>query len=288
MEFEKINVRKLSELPEDYHCSCSYCKKFKGMLIRKNGDFYNRNERRKYYSPEELASTTQPKGHLAKTPLHVARWAVQRFTSSGDIVVDPTVGAGTTLVEAMHHGCTAYGVELEFPEVTRANIKHAKAQGATGKGKCYKGDARKLRSVLRSVQPGSVQLVVNNPPYSGDQSQKAIGGELYDYQNPSNLGLLKERGEYFSTIQDIYGQCGELLKPRGTLVIGIKDMVRNKAPYPLHEFIAGEVMLTKLFSYVGMWLLPHYPPTLFMNTYNKRFPDVKVPRYQTITVFKRK
>lgn len=286
--FEKINVTKCG-IPNDYHCDCHYCAKFRGILKRKDGSYYNRNDRRKYYSRAELASTTENHaGHIAKTPLHIARWAIDSFSVQNEVILDPTAGAGTSLVEAMWRRRQGIGIELEFSSVTRENIRNATELGANGKSICIKGDARNmLRLLSKKIKPGGVDLVVNNPPYSGDQSQKAIGGGLYDYINDKNLGLLSEGDEYFETLFKIYNDCRELLRHKGHIVIGVKDMVKNKQPFFLHKEL-GSLFQPRLWTYKGMWLLPHHPTTLFINTYNKRFPDVKVPRYQTILVFQKR
>ena len=44
---EKVHLSKES-IPEDYHCNCSYCSKFKGVLIRKDGTLYSKLDRNGY------------------------------------------------------------------------------------------------------------------------------------------------------------------------------------------------------------------------------------------------
>ena len=100
---EAINVE--NRLPDDYHCDCYFCKKFKGLLIRSDGSFYNKNDRNCYYWKGEV-------GHIARTPLHLARFLVQRYTRLGQWVFDPTVGAGTTVVEAMNQRRNAVGIDI--------------------------------------------------------------------------------------------------------------------------------------------------------------------------------
>jgi DNA modification methylase len=51
--------------------------------------------------------------HPAKMLPAIARHAIQRYSKPGDLVLDPMCGIGTTLVEAVHLGRHAVGVELE-------------------------------------------------------------------------------------------------------------------------------------------------------------------------------
>jgi len=287
MILEEIHMERLKTLPRDYHCSCKYCKKFfKGVLKRSDGSYYNKHERRDYYSKKELASTKEKAGHPAKTPLHIARWAIQKFTDEGDWVLDPTVGSGTTMVEAILQGRNSIGIELEFTEVTEANVEAAQSLYGkkSPKGTIIEGDARKIKKLVRRK---GIELIVNNPPYWGDQSQKAMKGGLYDY-NREKPNIAFEKGEsYFDTLGKIYSECYDLCKKGSHLVIGVKDQIRNKKSDLLHKSLIEVILRDTEFKLKGIILLPHYPRTLFMNTYNLRFPEVKIPYYQTIVVFRR-
>lgn len=275
-EIEHVNLEE-QKIPDDYHCDCDFCKKFAGVLIRKDGTKYSKLERRKYYNTEV------EKAHIAKTPLHVARWAIQEYSEIGEMVLDPTMGAGTTAVEALMQERDTAGIEIEFKHVIDANIE--KCNPYNYRHFIAEGDARDLLDIFPDLK---VDLVVNNPPYSGDVNQKYYGKaekNEYDKRLSKNLALMKENQEYWETLGSIYGQAKMLLKKGGRLVIGVKDMIRQKAPFLIHKFY-GEQILEQGYTFERMVLLPHYPPTMFMSTYNKRFPDVPVPRYQTILVFR--
>ena len=62
--------------PGNYHCGCEHCRASLGELKRPDGTYYSRLERREYYDKAEKGGG----GHIAKTPIHIARWAVQKFT----------------------------------------------------------------------------------------------------------------------------------------------------------------------------------------------------------------
>lgn len=279
-------------VPKDYHCACARCKKAIGELVRADGTHYSRNDRRIYYSPEERASTSVPTGHIAKTPLHVARWAVQTYTKKGDWVLDPTAGAGTTMVEALVLGRNAVGVEIQTIDVLKANCGHVLAQPLAARPHAafcaIHGDARALKKLLDAAGAKErFSLVVNNPPYWGDQSQKGQGAKMYRYdETRENLAFLKEGPEYYEALASIYAQCVERMKPGARFVLGIKDQMRDRAPDMLHQKI-GDVLEKLGLEHEGTAFLLHYPATLHLNTYEKR-TGVKPPLYQTIVVFKKR
>lgn len=288
MEIEPVHVIP-GKIPDDYHCRCRYCMKAIGELRREDGSNYSRLERREYYSDIERGEG----GHIAKTPLHIARWAVQEYTSPGDWVLDPTAGAGTTLVEALIQGRNAAGMELEYGNIIAANVeKHAHGVQA----KIRVGDARGIGQYLPEIGKW-FKLVVNNPPYFGDQSfpgpsPNGLGKEhratektyFYD-KNLPNLAFLKEGPEYWDTISGIYKDCIQWLSPGGYFVIGVKDQMRQKKPDQLHEKFA-RVLTTLGLQHVGTAFLLHYPGTLHLHTYEKRW-GAAPPKYQSIVVFRK-
>lgn len=276
------------ELPDDYYCRCTYCQLYLGELRPADGSYYSRLERRKYYDQIERGKG----GHIAKTPLHVARWAIQTYSKPGDWVLDPTIGAGTTAVESLLQERNVAGMEIEYGDVLQANIKKAIHDGV--KAKIGLGDARNIGEFLGDQK---FQLVINNPPYSGDVSMPSPKGDLrgkehrhletkfkYDKDLP-NLAFLKEGDEYWREMKAIYGACIDHLTPRGHFVTGIKDMMRDRQPFPLHcDFC--DLLASLGMTFVGTALLKHYPGTLFLNTYFKRY-GVHPPYYQTISVFRK-
>jgi modification methylase len=84
--------------------------------------------------------------HPAKMLPTIARQAIAAYSHPGDLVLDPMCGIGTTLVEAIHLGRQAIGIELEprWAQLASANLTHARYQGATGTATVLTGDARQL------------------------------------------------------------------------------------------------------------------------------------------------
>lgn len=274
---DRVLVRE-GVIPDDYHCRCDLCQRAIGELRPADGSYYSRLERRQYYDPSESGG-----GHIARTPLHVARWAIQAYSKPGDWVVDPTIGAGTTAVEAITQGRNVAGMEIQYGDILQANIRRNMSGDVQAIVRI--GDARTIGSMLTEINIRPT-LVVNNPPYSGDEAADGKAGKTYFYRDGlPNLAFLKEGDEYWRAIDEIYRACVEALVPGGHFVIGVKDMMRQKKPYLLHAFLA-ERLLSMGMKYVGTAFLRHYPGTLFMNTYPRRY-GVQPPLYQTIAVLQK-
>ena len=161
----------------------------------------------------------------------IATTAISTFTAPGDLVLDPMCGIGTTLVEAMHLGRDAIGVEYEesWADLARANVAHARDQGATGHGHIACGDARHAAALFETAVRGTVALVLTSPPYgpSVHGQVRAVAGlgvhkshDRYsrDPANLAHVGL--ER--LLLAMREVLGQCAQLLRPGGVVAMTVR------------------------------------------------------------------
>lgn len=145
-----------------------------------------RNQRRGRYSPASAA-------HPAKMLPAIAAHAVATYTTPGQLVLDPMCGIGTTLVEAVHLGRNALGVELEprWAAIACGNLNHARAQGASGHARVKTGDARRTHTLIGSDQYGRVQLLLTSPPYGA-----SLHGQVVSSRESGQPGIAKFDGTY--------------------------------------------------------------------------------------------
>ena len=296
--FEKLHHR--MSIPDDYHGKDIIIGDWLGEVYHTPTDqYYTQSTRTRYYFPE-----VKPEGGFDKhiCPGHWSgyRWAIQQFTKEGDTILDPTVGTGTAVVEAINHRRNAIGIELEFSEITRRTIQtqydRANEVGSVvplGKGTIIEGDARDLDD---HVGDQMFDMIINGTPYpvlGGGQSDapergytSAGRGATIQYQKDKNVGVLKGQ-VYWDTILAIYSAAINKLKPGGKFITLIKDPTQNKEPYLLHKMVADMLMENLPVKPYGTFVHRHLPQTLFMNTYPKRYPEVNLPLYQTGTVLEK-
>ena len=182
------------------------------------------SQRRGRYTPDSVK-------HPARMLPAIAAHAIETYTEPGDLVLDPMCGIGTTLVEAVHAGRDAVGVEYEsrWADIADANITHAHHLGGTGRGAVIRGDATKLTSLLPAVLHGQVALVVTSPPY---------GPTVHGLVRPTpGEGVAKSDNRYGEdkgnlAYQDLTGLlegftgilagCATLLRPGGIVVVTVR------------------------------------------------------------------
>ena len=186
-------------------------------------------QRRGRYLPESVR-------HPARMLPAIAAHAVHTYTEPGDLVLDPMCGIGTTLVEAIHLGRDAVGVEYEprWAELAATNVAHARAQGATGRGEVLTGDGRHVSSLVDPALRGLVALVLTSPPYGPSvhgrvRARPGRGVEKYhcSYSNDrANLAAVGFEALLEAT-EEILAGCARLLRPRGVVVTTVRPWRRQ-------------------------------------------------------------
>ena len=193
----------------------------------------------------------------------IPRALMLMYTKPGDIVLDPMVGSGTTLIEAKLLGRNAIGVDINYNAVIltlhrlyhllkalEAHRKvnndllgflHEDAQGnanATISGvslddiekawfKVYHGDARNLNEIADE----SVDLIATHPPYFNIIKYGDDGGIEGDLSRARSLE------EYLKWSREIAGELYRVLKPGKYCTILIGDTRINKHYVPISHYV---------------------------------------------------
>ncbi|WP_435204981.1 TRM11 family SAM-dependent methyltransferase [Micromonospora sp. bgisy143] len=187
--------------------------------------------------------------HPARMLPAIAAHAVTAYTNPGDLVLDPMCGIGTTLIEAIHAGRDAIGVEYEsrWSDIADANITHAHHQGATGRAGVIRGDATKILSLMPAALTGQVALVVTSPPYGptvhGLVRPGADGVAKFDnaYNDGTDRGNLAYRDLTGLTdgFTQILAGCHTLLRPGGVVVVTARPWRKHGELVDLPSAVIG-------------------------------------------------
>jgi modification methylase len=173
--------------------------------------------------------------HPARMLPAIARTAITEYTAPGDLVLDPMCGIGTTLVEAVHAGRHAVGVEYEqeWADLARANVDHARESGAPGDGEIITGDALRLGELVAPMIRARVALVLTSPPYGasvhGQAKAQAGAGVIKAHDrystDPANLAH-QSVGRLLDAVTRILASCRDLLRPGGVAVLTVRPFRR--------------------------------------------------------------
>jgi len=152
----------------------------------------------------------------------IARNIIEMYTNKGDYVLDPMVGAGTTLIEAKLLARHALGIDIN-PEATKLAEKGLRFNHhPPTKQKVKVGDARDL-SFLKD---NSFDLVLTHPPYMN--IIKYSNGEI-----PADLSNIGSLPKFCDEIEKIAKELFRVLRPDKFCAILIGDTRKGKHYVPL-------------------------------------------------------
>ncbi len=182
--------------------------------------------------------------HPAVFPIAMAKRLIELFTHQGELVVDPFVGSGTTLLAAQDLQRNAIGFDLNPKYVDLANSRVQNLSSEECKQIAFCEDARNISNRLAK---GTVKLVVTSPPYANilnrKRKNKSRRGDLreneqYDKieqysQDHRDLGIL-EAEQFEVAIFEIFKNARSALSSNAHVIINITDAWIEAKRSPLH------------------------------------------------------
>ena len=190
--------------------------------------------------------------HPASFPPSMIEEFIEFFTKPGEIVLDPFLGTGSTLVACENTARKGIGIEL-YP-------KYSKTAKSRTKFPVLEGDVRIL---LPTLEKQSFSLCITSPPYwrilkkkkdYNQQERLEKGLDLQYGQNPLDLGMIEEKEEFLNELVDIFTKIHELLLPQAYLIVFIQNIRDKGEMIPLAFELP--LRLTKWYSFLGerIWL----------------------------------
>lgn len=190
--------------------------------------------------------------HPATFPISLAKAVIELFTHEGQLVIDPFVGSGTTLVGARDMNRNAVGfdlhqkyIDLSLGRLVENNMFNKAQQSAI----C--DDARNIPDWLG---PETVSLILTSPPYAnllnrkrknksrrGDLRANEQLGKVEQYsQDPRDLGTLMLE-DYTREMGNVFAGLLPLLKPKAHCVINVPDMWWENQRITIHVSLIEEM-----------------------------------------------
>ena len=183
--------------------------------------------------------------HPAKFPETLAQNFIEFFTKTGQTVLDPMAGSGSTLVACLRAARHGIGIELNhrYAEMARQVIsEEQEALGAASNGletRILEGDAREISSLGLDT----VDYIITSPPYwdmlrahgSKNQQARRRNDELdvFYSDDPRDLGNLTDYDDFLDQLCRIFESIQPLLRDTGYLTIIVKNIKKGGRIYPL-------------------------------------------------------
>lgn len=202
-----------------------------------------------YYEKRDLRDKDV---HPAVFPVGLPAKCIKLFTHEGELVLDPFVGSGTTLLAAQDLNRNAVGFDLkkEYVKLSKSRLAQSRLYNKT-KQLAICADAHEIPAYL---EPETISLSVTSPPYANmlnrKRLNKSIRGDLrqnkhylkvQQYSNdPRDLGTMQPR-RYAETLGEIYRGLLPLHKPKAHCVINVTDLWWENRRVPVHLYVIEEM-----------------------------------------------
>ena len=171
-------------------------------------------------------------------PPQIPRNLMERYTSRGDLVVDPFVGGGTTLIEAWLLGRHSVGLDISKLAIQTTSAKLEEMGNLAKKSspfaldnsyrpKVIKGNALDLTSILRIHGLGSskAKLVCVHPPY--------LDSLKYTVNNSNDLALISDPEVFCQRMRRFARQALATLSTDGVCAVLTGDVRKQGKIIPL-------------------------------------------------------
>ena len=186
--------------------------------------------------------------HPAKYPEQMVAEFIKFFTKSGEVVLDPFLGTGSTLVACYETKRNGIGIELQekYAEIAKERLKKLEGQLRLNKEGCGQsckelvilGNSAEIDYLWRQYQLPKVDFVITSPPYGLMLNKKGLvtkereeqGLDLKYSEDKEDLGIAKDYEDFLQRLTDIFVKIKEKVKDGGYLVIILQNYM-NKGEY---------------------------------------------------------
>jgi DNA modification methylase len=190
--------------------------------------------------------------HPASFPESLVKDFVSFFTRKGELVVDPFVGTGSTLLAALETGRSAIGFDIvkKYADISKERVKDALAQNGTLEkarksgpswAKIIKADSAKLSKVWKRKGFPPADYCITSPPYWNQlrkshmrQKGRAEKGLDTTYSDdPDEIGNIEDYHDFLRALKRAFDEVYMVMKPKGYLTIITNNVFSDGRMYPL-------------------------------------------------------
>jgi DNA modification methylase len=242
----KINYVKACDCPPN-HISCITAKEWvKSQVIIQEFPITDDEIKEFYYESRDIRDKDV---HPAVFPIALPAHFIRTLTHKGELVLDPFVGIGTTLMAAQDLGRNAVGFDLkkEYVEISKKRLAQKRILDDGTKQIAVLDDAHNIPEYLGR---NTVSLSITSPPYANmlahQRLNKSIRGNLrknsqylkvQQYsKDQRDLGTMNHE-DYARALEEIYSGILPLMRTKAHCVINVNDVWENNKRIPTHVYV---------------------------------------------------
>jgi len=178
--------------------------------------------------------------HPACFPESIAYDFIRYFTKPGQVILDPFLGTGSSLIAAKQCGRHGIGIEVYSKYATLAKQRIAKTEGDS-KIFVIRADSKNLIQIFKENSLPKINFCITSPPYwnqlkrSNKRQQKREDEGLPTLygKHSEDIGLIDDYEGFLNEQKKIFDQVYDVMENLGYLVVITNNVYYNKRMYPL-------------------------------------------------------
>ncbi len=211
--------------------------------------------------------------HPAKFPEKIVRMFITFFTKPGELIVDPFLGSGSTIIAAKQSNRSAIGIELaeKYAKISKNRLTQTGIQSypplyntdAESFWKVVHGNSLELTDLWQKNNFPMIDFIITSPPYWSQldrdeirQKERKTKGldTKYSTVDPHDLGNIKNYENFLKQQKMVFDQLYRLMKPKGYMVIITNNIFTSGRLYPLAYDTATSLVDTWTLKDEKIWL----------------------------------
>ncbi len=189
--------------------------------------------------------------HPATFPISLSKRVIELFSHEGELILDPFVGSGTSLIASQDLNRNAVGFDLQQHYVALCESR------LRSNGNFFESSQRVVvqddaRNIDKYFEEESISLIWTSPPYANllnrkrqnksrrDRKNEQLGKVEQYSQDKRDLGTL-ELEQYTKAMGDIFEKLLPLLRPKSHCVINVPDMWWENERITIHIALVEEL-----------------------------------------------
>jgi DNA modification methylase len=239
--------------------------------------------------------------HPAKYPENMIEEFVKFFTKPGEVVFDPFLGTGSTLVACHNAKRNGIGIELQkkYADIAKERLKKLEGQlklGETGarqdcKQLIIQENSVNISKIWQQYNLPNIDLVITSPPYGMMLNKKSLAAKERENKDldtnysddDDDLGNANSYDEFLKRLINIFIEMKPRIKDGAYLVVILQNYM-HKGNYITLAWDFGKEM-TKHYQLRGERIWCQDNKTLY--PYGYRYSYVPNVHHQYCLIFKK-
>ena len=178
--------------------------------------------------------------HPAMFPIQLVERLIDIFTRSADqVILDPFMGSGTTLIAARNKGLKVVGFEINerYTSMSKARLDNVYKSMFHMNGD-YRIINDSAENIDKYLEPGSIDLTITSPPYWDILNRKRTADRkpVRRYSSSKkDFGNIENYEEFLDSLQKVFEKVYKVTKVGRYCIVVVMDIRKKSRFFPLHS-----------------------------------------------------